>query len=585
MAAALTSSGDPVTAMVTTAAAPSSECPLQLKESSQLASQDHQQHHSQLMQHVPPAPHANQYNQPSLPNQSNHYNQCSQPTEARLAATVPDPIPFDRKNTASMRLLDFPPGTSPSPLPTIEQTPNRFLASLSKLDLEINPFEATLQVDNGFRKADSLSDPQLNFQPQMLSRNESIRPHGLNHQYYSIPPIATTVTTAASTTAGAISTHTSVLTTEPQARQSYTALRSQPEPVQSSAALPPYNQIHQGYDRSIHTIAEPIQQTRTPSCVALPVVPADGSRGPGQRLLVPHEALTMHGSTETAATAARRCSIPARQISQPTQHGLQQTSHIPSVPQAASVHHPKSSHTVATTVTSLAHPQHYQQHLQQFSDLKPTPSAGHSPPNSSSRPNKRVRVTTYPASLRIPENQSPPSNGQLGVEKSTESGSMTSAMPLLWPSSSVSSPPKTSQHSGVSLSHAVTAHFSSASSEHFDYSLPARRTSEISSMDGSEYTTSPAEVGAEHQSTGLSGQDTPPEQKRLNFLERNRKAALKCRQKKKEYISSLEDNVTRLSSENEQLQAQLKRMKYQILQMKTIMLAHKDTIISSSLKL
>ncbi|KAH9247885.1 hypothetical protein BASA81_014482 [Batrachochytrium salamandrivorans] len=552
MAAALTSSGDPVTAMVTTAAAPSSECPLQLKESSQLASQDHQQHHSQLMQHVPPAPHANQYNQPSLPNQSNHYNQCSQPTEARLAATVPDPIPFDRKNTASMRLLDFPPGTSPSPLPTIEQTPNRFLASLSKLDLEINPFEATLQVDNGFRKADSLSDPQLNFQPQMLSRNESIRPHGLNHQYYSIPPIATTVTTAASTTAGAISTHTSVLTTEPQARQSYTALRSQPEPVQSSAALPPYNQIHQGYDRSIHTIAEPIQQTRTPSCVALPVVPADGSRGPGQRLLVPHEALTMHGSTETAATAARRCSIyrPDKFLSLLSMDS--------------------SKHR--TSQASLK--------LLQF-----TTQSRHSPPNSSSRPNKRVRVTTYPASLRIPENQSPPSNGQLGVEKSTESGSMTSAMPLLWPSSSVSSPPKTSQHSGVSLSHAVTAHFSSASSEHFDYSLPARRTSEISSMDGSEYTTSPAEVGAEHQSTGLSGQDTPPEQKRLNFLERNRKAALKCRQKKKEYISSLEDNVTRLSSENEQLQAQLKRMKYQILQMKTIMLAHKDTIISSSLKL
>lgn len=44
-------------------------------------------------------------------------------------------------------LLDFPPGVSPSPLPTIEQTPRRFLASCSHLDLEPNIFESSFNKD------------------------------------------------------------------------------------------------------------------------------------------------------------------------------------------------------------------------------------------------------------------------------------------------------------------------------------------------------------------------------------------------------------------------------------------------------
>ncbi|TPX68567.1 hypothetical protein SpCBS45565_g03083 [Spizellomyces sp. 'palustris'] len=47
-------------------------------------------------------------------------------------------------------LLDFPPGVSPSPLPTIDQTPNRFLQNCTKLDLEPNPFEVSfLAQQNG----------------------------------------------------------------------------------------------------------------------------------------------------------------------------------------------------------------------------------------------------------------------------------------------------------------------------------------------------------------------------------------------------------------------------------------------------
>ncbi|KAJ3197398.1 hypothetical protein HK101_003824 [Irineochytrium annulatum] len=46
-------------------------------------------------------------------------------------------------------LLDFPMGISPSPLPTIEQTPNRFLASVSKLEMEPNIFEQSFSAGSG----------------------------------------------------------------------------------------------------------------------------------------------------------------------------------------------------------------------------------------------------------------------------------------------------------------------------------------------------------------------------------------------------------------------------------------------------
>ncbi len=51
---------------------------------------------------------------------------------------------------------------------------------------------------------------------------------------------------------------------------------------------------------------------------------------------------------------------------------------------------------------------------------------------------------------------------------------------------------------------------------------------------------------------------------RANFLERNRKAAMKCRQKKKNYISGLEQKVETLTSENKQLLEQVEALKAQL---------------------
>ncbi|KAF8556238.1 hypothetical protein OG21DRAFT_1602343 [Imleria badia] len=67
-----------------------------------------------------------------------------------------------------------------------------------------------------------------------------------------------------------------------------------------------------------------------------------------------------------------------------------------------------------------------------------------------------------------------------------------------------------------------------------------------------------------HQPTGNGGVKTKhqkkpetEEEKRRNFLERNRQAALKCRQRKKAWLASLQTKVEYLTTENERLTSAL----------------------------
>ncbi|KAJ2901478.1 bZIP transcription factor [Zalerion maritima] len=66
------------------------------------------------------------------------------------------------------------------------------------------------------------------------------------------------------------------------------------------------------------------------------------------------------------------------------------------------------------------------------------------------------------------------------------------------------------------------------------------------------------------------------EEKRKNFLERNRVAALKCRQRKKQWLANLQNKVELYSQENDQLTAQITALREEIVNLKTLLLAHKD---------
>ncbi|KAI7866606.1 hypothetical protein BDF14DRAFT_1810649 [Spinellus fusiger] len=72
------------------------------------------------------------------------------------------------------------------------------------------------------------------------------------------------------------------------------------------------------------------------------------------------------------------------------------------------------------------------------------------------------------------------------------------------------------------------------------------------------------------------------EEKRKNFLERNRIAALKCRQRKKQWLSNLQGKVEYLSGDNDRLQMQAEQLREEIMSLKTLLLAHKDCPIAQA---
>lgn len=70
------------------------------------------------------------------------------------------------------------------------------------------------------------------------------------------------------------------------------------------------------------------------------------------------------------------------------------------------------------------------------------------------------------------------------------------------------------------------------------------------------------------------------EEKRKNFLERNRVAALKCRQRKKQWLANLQSKVELFSTENDALSATVTQLREEIVNLKTLLLAHKDCPVS-----
>lgn len=82
--------------------------------------------------------------------------------------------------------------------------------------------------------------------------------------------------------------------------------------------------------------------------------------------------------------------------------------------------------------------------------------------------------------------------------------------------------------------------------------------------------------------TGPDGKKMTDEEKRKNFLERNRVAALKCRQRKKQWLANLQQKVEIFSTENDALAATVTQLREEIVGLKTLLLAHKDCPVSQA---
>uniref|UniRef100_A0A671MAX9 cAMP responsive element binding protein 5a n=1 Tax=Sinocyclocheilus anshuiensis TaxID=1608454 RepID=A0A671MAX9_9TELE len=71
-----------------------------------------------------------------------------------------------------------------------------------------------------------------------------------------------------------------------------------------------------------------------------------------------------------------------------------------------------------------------------------------------------------------------------------------------------------------------------------------------------------------------------PDERREKFLERNRAAATRCRQKRKVWVMSLERKAEELTHTNLQLQNEVTSLRTEVSQLKQILLSHKDCPVS-----
>ncbi|XP_039602660.1 cyclic AMP-dependent transcription factor ATF-7b isoform X1 [Polypterus senegalus] len=78
--------------------------------------------------------------------------------------------------------------------------------------------------------------------------------------------------------------------------------------------------------------------------------------------------------------------------------------------------------------------------------------------------------------------------------------------------------------------------------------------------------------------------DDDPDERRQRFLERNRAAASRCRQKRKLWVNSLEKKAEELTSMNVQLSNEVSSLRNEVAHLKQLLLAHKDCPVTTQQK-
>ncbi|XP_049804881.1 cyclic AMP-dependent transcription factor ATF-2 [Schistocerca nitens] len=104
-----------------------------------------------------------------------------------------------------------------------------------------------------------------------------------------------------------------------------------------------------------------------------------------------------------------------------------------------------------------------------------------------------------------------------------------------------------------------------------------------SSSEQADHTAPPAESRAPcstHSRTRKSSSQCDDDEKRKKFLERNRAAAMRCREKRKSWIKDLEKRADILQTSNDQLQAEVKSLRAELATLKALLLQHKNCSVS-----
>uniref|UniRef100_A0A3B3D3X9 Cyclic AMP-dependent transcription factor ATF-2 n=1 Tax=Oryzias melastigma TaxID=30732 RepID=A0A3B3D3X9_ORYME len=207
---------------------------------------------------------------------------------------------------------------------------------------------------------------------------------------------------------------------------------------------------------------------------------------------------------------------------------------------------------------------------------------------------------TFPVLLQLPNGQTMP----VAIPASITSSSVhiPTAIPTLKATLSQQLPQVTNGDNGEIQSSAVT-HTAPASPGPTPPPAPAAiltpaplppKTEELSThslqqpaTSTTETPASPAPPAQNPPTTGGRRRRTTsedPDEKRRKFLERNRAAASRCRQKRKVWVQSLEKKAEDLSSMNGQLQNEVTLLRNEVAQLKQLLLAHKDCPVTAMQK-
>ncbi|XP_034069357.1 cyclic AMP-dependent transcription factor ATF-2 isoform X2 [Gymnodraco acuticeps] len=108
---------------------------------------------------------------------------------------------------------------------------------------------------------------------------------------------------------------------------------------------------------------------------------------------------------------------------------------------------------------------------------------------------------------------------------------------------------------------------------------PATSTTETPASPAPSAQNPPSTGGRRRRNTSEN-----PDEKRRKFLERNRAAASRCRQKRKVWVQSLEKKSDDLNSTNGQLQSEVTLLRNEVAQLKQLLLAHKDCPVTAMQK-
>ncbi|XP_056436302.1 cyclic AMP-dependent transcription factor ATF-2 [Gadus chalcogrammus] len=108
---------------------------------------------------------------------------------------------------------------------------------------------------------------------------------------------------------------------------------------------------------------------------------------------------------------------------------------------------------------------------------------------------------------------------------------------------------------------------------------PATSTTETPASPGAPTQRTPPTGGRRRRATSED-----PDEKRRKFLERNRAAASRCRQKRKVWVQSLERKAEDMNSINGQLQNEVTLLRSEVAQLKQLLLAHKDCPVTAQQK-